>query len=147
MTQQVRTGRQTQRMADKAIFVELGARVELRIATEDKEAAVEKGPSAIVDVMYGVLYRLPSAPIPELMNEEVFAAFARVNGLYNCWPYLRQEVQHLTAAMGTPFVLPTLRITSKPVPKDQEATTPTGTLSALTAAKTGKKKSKRRSKN
>jgi len=134
-------------LADKAIFVELGARVELRIASEDKEAAVGKDPSAIVDVMYGVLYQLPSAPIPESMNEEVFVAFARVNGLYNCWPYLRQEVQHLTAAMGTPFVLPTLRITSKPVPKDQEATTPTGTLPALTAAKTGKKKSKRRSKN
>jgi len=83
-------------LADKAIFVELGARVEWRIAPEDKEAAVEKGPSAIVDVMYGVLYQLPSTPIPESMNEEVFAAFARVNGLYNCWPYLRQEIQHLT---------------------------------------------------
>jgi hypothetical protein len=134
-------------LADKAIFVEVGARVELRIASENKDPDVDKNPAAIADVTYGVLYHLPSPPIPESITEEVFAAFARVNGLYNCWPYLRQEIQHLTGAMGTPFVLPTLRVTSKPASKEPEVPTPTGTLPTLSAAKAGKKRSRKRGKS
>jgi hypothetical protein len=133
-------------LADKAIFVEVGARVELRIASENKDSDVDKGPAAIADVTYGVLYRLPPPPIPGSITEDVFAAFARVNGLYNCWPYLRQEIQHLTGAMGTPFVLPTLRVTSKPASKEPEIPTPTGTLPILSAAKTGKKRNRKRGK-
>ena len=133
-------------LANKAIFVEVGARVELRIASEDKDPAVDKDSAAIADVTYGVLYRLPLPPIPESISEEVFAAFARVNGLYNCWPYLRQEIHHLTGAMGTPFVLPTLRVTSKPASKEPETPPPTGTLPTLSAAKTGKKRNRKRGK-
>jgi hypothetical protein len=133
-------------LANKAIFVEVGARVEFRIAQKDKASAVDKDPSAIVDVVYGVLYQLPSGPIPESINEEVFAAFARVNGLYNCWPYLRQEIQHLTGAMGTPFILPTLRIGTKPVKKEPEISIASGTLPALTASKSKESRSRKRSK-
>jgi hypothetical protein len=133
-------------LVNKAIFVEVGARVEFRIAQKDNTAAVDKDASAIVDVVYGVLYQLPSGPIPESINEEVFTAFARVNGLYNCWPYLRQEIQHLTGAMGTPFILPTLRIGTKPVKKEPETSITSGTLPALTASKSKKSRSRKRSK-
>ena len=133
-------------IAGKSIFVEVGARVEFHIASEDKSAAVDKDPTAIVDIVYGVLYRLPSAPIPESLNEEVFAAFARINGLYNSWPYLRQEIQRITGAMGTPFVLPTLRIITKPAIKEHETPTTSGTLPELSASKHVKPRSRKRSK-
>lgn len=132
-------------LANKTIFVEVGARVEFRIAKEANTAAVDRDPSAMVDVMYGAFYHLPSGPIPESINEEVFAAFARVNGLYNCWPYLRQEVQHLTGAMNTPFVLPTLRISTKPATKGPEASS--GALPALTASNSKKSRSRKPSKS
>ncbi len=133
-------------LANKAIFVEVGAKVEFRIAQEDKTAAIIKDPSAIIEVVYGIFYQLPSGPVPESINEEVFAAFGRVNGLYNCWPYLRQEIQHLASAMSTPFILPTLRISTKSAIKEQETPATNGTLPALSAAKPGKSRSRKRSK-
>lgn len=66
--------------------------------------------TASIEVVMGALYSLPDAPIPEEIDEAAFLAFARVNGLYNCWPYLRVEVNRIAGSMNLALVLPTLRI-------------------------------------
>jgi hypothetical protein len=63
-------------------------------------------------------YRLTaSSPPPEDNRAALFAGFASVNGLYNAWPYLREQMQTLTSRMGIPpLVLPVYR-----VPRRQKA--------------------------
>lgn len=65
-----------------------------------------------ISIQYLVKYRLPGGPIPPEMQESDFAIFARYNGLLNCWPYIRSQVNHLSAEMALPIILPLLKITA-----------------------------------
>jgi len=102
---------------DGILSVDGGVRVEFRLQVKDEQASRE--PDAVVEVLYGADYATPKAPVPEEIGEAGLDAFARLNGLFNCWPYIRQEVDRLGSAMGLPFLLPLLRIEPKP-PADAE---------------------------
>jgi hypothetical protein len=99
-------------VAQKVLLVEIGAKVEFRIRRSEEDGQKTSPPRISIDVVYAATYDLPNPPIPETITDEAFTAFARVNGLFNCWPYLRQEIHRLSAAMNIPLVLPTLRIVS-----------------------------------
>lgn len=48
---------------------------------------------------------------PEALREELFTAFANVNGIFNAWPYIRELVQTTATRMGLPpLVLPVYRV-------------------------------------
>lgn len=54
-------------------------------------------------------YGLPEDPVPAEFGNNALQHFAALNGLTNCWPYFRQELQHLTTLMGlAAFTLPSL---------------------------------------
>ncbi len=80
------------------------------VKLRDEDGSESNDWTASVEVVMGALYSLPDAPIPDEIDEEAFLAFARVNGLYNCWPYLRVEVNRIAGSMNLALVLPTLRI-------------------------------------
>lgn len=73
---------------------------------EPREAVVE------VFAEYALIYQLPKgAECPE----EISAVFAARNGVFNAWPFFREQVHTLVAKMGLPpLVLPLFRL--PPVP-------------------------------
>ncbi len=59
---------------------------------------------------YLIEYGLDSAPPSETRNE-LLQAFAKVNGVYNAWPYLRENLQTTCARMSVPPpLLPIFRV-------------------------------------
>lgn len=104
------------RLGEKGpLVVEAGVRVEFRAPRGETAAAGE--PDGVIEVVYGVEYTLPPGPVPAAIGEEGLRAFARLNGVFNSWPYIRQEVDRLGSSMGVPFLLPLLRIeTKRPAP-------------------------------
>ena len=80
--------------------------------------------------MFGAEYRLPSGPIPENIGAKGLQAFASINGPYNCWPYLRQEVDRLTSSCGHRLVLPLLRVEAKSPPPELATDAPKGEAAA-----------------
>lgn len=63
-----------------------------------------------IDASFVLEYRLSSHP-PEEQREIFFDAFAKVNGIYNSWPYLREVVQNVSSRMVLPpVVLPVYRV-------------------------------------
>jgi hypothetical protein len=84
-----------------------------------KASEGENQPLVRIRAKFELRYRVPS-DYP-LMRMEL-AAFARVNGIYNAWPYFREIVQNITGRMGLPsLILPVYRI---PRPKPVEAQAP-----------------------
>jgi hypothetical protein len=64
----------------------------------------------LLKVGYALEYDL-SAPPPGESREKLLTAFAKVNGIYNAWPYLREIVQTTCARMSIPPpVLPVYRV-------------------------------------
>lgn len=60
-------------------------------------------------------YGLPEDPVPAEFGVNALQHFAALNGLTNCWPYFRQELQHLTTLMGlAAFTLPSLVVRAAP---------------------------------
>jgi hypothetical protein len=58
---------------------------------------------------YTLDYTLDSPP-PDDSRDQLLAAFAKVNGVYNAWPYLREIVQNTVSRMGLPPpVIPVFR--------------------------------------
>lgn len=79
------------------------------IAPREAQAALVE-----VQVEFVLEYSLDSLP-PNDMRPDLFEAFAKVNGVYNAWPYLREVVQNTIARMAIPpVVLPVYRV---PKPK------------------------------
>ncbi len=70
----------------------------------------KKGAKPIVDIQATFLltYELKE---PEIFPPAHFLAFARMNGIYNAWPYWREYVQNVTGRMGLPpLTLPVFRL-------------------------------------
>ena len=64
----------------------------------------------------------------EEISDEQVAAFGKMNGIYNAWPYWREYVQSMTARMGFPaLTLPVLTgETIQRMYEEQEAGAKTG---------------------
>lgn len=62
---------------------------------------------------YVLDYTLPTREMPNEIRENCLPYFVELNGPYHAWPYIRAELQRLTAAMGLQSViLPVLLIVS-----------------------------------
>jgi preprotein translocase subunit SecB len=86
------------------------ANLDLRIASEINPSV------ASVKIQYELEYRLPD---DFKASRADLAAFAKVNGVFNAWPYFREIVQAATLRMGLPpIVLPVYRVpqTTKTTP-------------------------------
>lgn len=105
------------------LLVEAGVKIEFAAAgakrpERSKGSGRPKRPTPLVtiEVVYGAEYDLPKAPMPDFVQKRGLQDFAMLNGIYNSWPYLRQEVDRLTSSMGIRFVMPLLRINTKTAP-------------------------------
>ncbi len=101
----------------------LAVRVGLCVKIVPAEGPANRPQGAVVKVVYVAEYLLPKPPIPPQVEKEGFAAFARTNAVFNCWPYLREEIQHLTTAMGMPVIIPLLKVNigESPAPRPMSA--------------------------
>lgn len=75
---------------------------------DDAEAKSDATASVAINVSFELTYR-----IPENMStsDEELTEFARVNGIFNAWPYWREFVHASLARMGLPpLILPVYRL-------------------------------------
>lgn len=83
------------------------ANLDLRVGGEEKTTR-----AVSVKIQYELEYSLPDdfkATGAELN------AFAKVNGVFNAWPYFREAVQSATLRMGLPpVILPVYRVPAAP---------------------------------
>lgn len=92
--------------------------LEVRIDSSDAE---QKRPPLALKVEYELKYRVP--PDFKATKAEI-SSFAKVNGVYNAWPYFREYVQTTVQRMNLPpVILPVYRI---PPPPKNPATASTG---------------------
>ncbi len=74
----------------------------------------EHPPWATVSTTVRLVYAFSGAVPPKADLEQ----FAKVNGIYNAWPYLREIVQSTTTRMGiAPLMLPLFRVGTGPKKK------------------------------
>src|SRR5262245_44669956 len=73
----------------------LGARLTAHVVSRG-EAPTDNSPVSMM-VTFALEYRLPDAA---RYSDEVLAEFARVNGSFNAWPYLREYVQATASRMN-----------------------------------------------
>lgn len=73
-----------------------------------RESDINNESIATIALTYALTYAAPPKPVPEDIRERGIPAFARTTALVGAWPYLRQEVNHFTAQLGIPFVMPLL---------------------------------------
>lgn len=67
------------------------------------------------------VYSLPPGDVPESIGEAGIKAFARLNGAYHCWPFLREQFERMAWHMGrVHVVLPLLFVKPKAEPEQQE---------------------------
>lgn len=89
----------------------------VRATLDFKVLSVEDDQSNValsIRVVYELKYNLPKKLHPPL---KALQAFARINGIYNAWPYFREFVQTTSQRMDLPaVVLPVYRI-PRPVQK------------------------------
>jgi hypothetical protein len=77
----------------------------LRVVSQDWG---EKKPALRLKVEYELRYRVP--PEFEARKTEV-DAFAKVNGVFNAWPYFREYIQTTTQRMNLPpIIIPVYRV-------------------------------------
>lgn len=62
-----------------------------------------------IEVIMDAFYGLNPDKVADVSEKEL-ADFAEINGLFNVWPYLRSEVERISASIRMPFTLPLLRI-------------------------------------
>ena len=74
------------------------------------DEGVEVEPVAEIVVEFNLYYTTPPPPVPQDIEEGGIPAFARINPLYNCWPYVRQKIHSLSAELGIPVVAPLLMV-------------------------------------
>ena len=93
--------------ADRAIiaFMPLDITISLRTEKDKPEVQDSERPLGIIHVAYRAQYSLKEEPA----NEEDIPHFVGISGFLHVWPYLRSEVQSLTAKLGLPsLTLPVL---------------------------------------
>lgn len=87
-------------LEEKVFYVR--AHLDLRIGSESTPQAV------VVKIQYELEYELPEGL--QVTRSEI-QAFARVNGVFNAWPYFRETVQSAMQRMDLPpLVLPVYRV-------------------------------------
>jgi len=86
--------------------------VDVRIGPETAGRANESSRAlAKVSVVFALSYQMNVAPPPAEIRDVLFSSFAEINGTYNGWPYIREQIQAITSKMGLPpIVLPVHRI-------------------------------------
>jgi hypothetical protein len=78
------------------------------------------------------VFNVNGGPTGEELQEHL-AAFAKVNGIYNVWPYFRELVQSMGSRLGLPpVVLPVFR-----VPRPSRSIAPPALSAELTLTKPG----------
>lgn len=82
-------------------------RIRVNFLDERKSAKKKLG---FIEVELLLDYSMPAGQVPKKARQELLPGFARVNSIYNGWPYLRQEVSRIATGMGFSFVLPLLSI-------------------------------------
>jgi hypothetical protein len=66
-------------------------------------------PTVVIQATFLVSYAIEK---PQEFSASHYQAFARINGIYNTWPYWREYVQSVTGRMGLPpLTLPVFRLT------------------------------------
>jgi len=111
------------------VFYVLAA-FELRITSVKAGATEPKRLPLHLKVEYELRYRVPG---DFKASKAELASFAKVNGVYNAWPYFREYVQTTTQRMSLPpVIMPVFRI---PQPPKGGAATPSATEQALPAAR------------
>jgi hypothetical protein len=74
-------------------------------------------PLATASATCALRYSLAASPPPAELRNNLFESFAKINGVYNAWPYLRNTIHDVTGRLGIPpVVLPVYR-----VPRRQQA--------------------------
>jgi hypothetical protein len=92
------------------------------VANVSAEIIVRKASSHITyNLEYLVTYSLPKDPIPSNISEPAFQAFAKFNGLLNCWPYIRSLASSLAQEVGLVITLPLLKVVPAEEPKKSVA--------------------------
>lgn len=83
------------------------------VVTGSKEG--EEGPGQeffTIECVFVLVYsfNVKGGPPPE-ERDQLFSAFAKINGTYNAWPYFRETVQSIVGRMGLPpVVVPVYRV-------------------------------------
>lgn len=89
------------------LFIEESLSLDVRL---DFNVSFGQKPSVSMLYSYVLEYGLDSPP-PVESREALLSAFAKVNGAYNAWPYLREIVQTTCARMSIPTpLLPIYRV-------------------------------------
>lgn len=100
----------------EGVFI-VRANLDLRIEEGD-----DKPPAATVKIQYELEYRVPD---DFKANRADLSAFAKVNGVFNAWPYFREIVQAATLRMDLPpVVLPVYRVPQQPKATPTPSTAP-----------------------
>lgn len=103
------TARVTQVPSDGRFTVKIDCAFEVHRGNEDKPRDTATADVA-VHVSFELTYRIPAEMTAD---EDQLAAFARLNGVFNAWPYFREFVHASLARMGLPpFLLPVYRLSS-----------------------------------
>ena len=75
----------------------IAVRASLRVRANVAEGADSPAPAFQIEGEFLLDYRISA--FEEISDEQV-AAFGKMNGIYNAWPYWREYVQSMTARMG-----------------------------------------------
>jgi len=92
-------------------------RAEVELAGASGPDADTIPPVVTISATFELVYALSGELTP---TEEVLEEFARVNGVYNAWPYWREFIQNAASRMNLPpLVLPVFRV-QKPTERQTE---------------------------
>ena len=98
--------RVVQPIDEEGLFI-LHAGIEGQIRPRD-ETDRTRDPSVALKVVFELSYRVPKGT---QAKDAALQEFAKVNGVFNAWPYCREFIQGLTTRMGLPaVVIPVFRI-------------------------------------
>lgn len=101
-------------------LIEVECSYSFRVTVADSEVAT-------ASLIYFLAYRVSGEEPPAQTDVE---HFARANGAYHSWPFVRETMFGLTAKMGfPPYTLPVLLFSSKP-----KATVPAAAIPAASEA-------------
>lgn len=93
------------------VQLKLNIRRSIQMAGCDLNDLDDTVPLGKLELIFELEYDLPDGEIPPDIKDISLPQFARLNGPYHAWPYIRAEVQHLTGSMGlVPIILPVLVI-------------------------------------
>ena len=104
---------------DGALLISADFRLEVRTPDEDEEYL-----QAEVRGVFELSYRIPDA---ERFSTHELEAFARINAVFNAWPYWRELVQASLTRMSLPvFTVPVYRVPSRDPAGDDDGNSRVG---------------------